>query len=524
MKKNENGCGCSCCNVTRRQFVAAGAVGATAVAASTGFSFGQQADGKKFTVRVVFSLHAEVQPGPDWPNVGHDFRPVMKEYMDAFKKACPNIEFVSSMANGPEAAKTILTEDGDKVKGYIVIQMNCWNQVVQTIAASGKPTLYCDYLYAGSGGFLVYTAGFLRSETENFAFMSSSKMSDIVEAVKCFDLVLKGGSAKEFSEAVEKVRVKSTKAFDKNMKLKEDDLKCLSTKELLDALKKVKIITVGGPWMDYVGAAKETFGIEVINLDFTELNETWNKFMEEKTEAQKVADMWKREAKVVEDVSDETLLKSAAMYLAEKAVCEKHGAMGITVNCLGGFYGKHIFAYPCLGFHQLLNEGMIGGCECDIRSALTMAVFTTLTKGRPGYISDPVMDSATRQIIYAHCVCANKMFGPDGESNPYEILTHSEDRQGASLRSIVPTGYMTTTVELKPETKQILFHQAVAVDNSFEDKACRTKICGEVPGDFEKLFTEWDQWGWHRVTYFGDLKKEVNDLANAIGWTVLEEA
>ena len=34
--------------------------------------------------------------------------------------------------------------------------MNCWNRVVQTLAGSGKPVLYADFQFGGSGGFLVY--------------------------------------------------------------------------------------------------------------------------------------------------------------------------------------------------------------------------------------------------------------------------------------------------------------------------------------------------------------------------------
>jgi hypothetical protein len=159
-----------------------------------------------------------------------------------------------------------------------------------------------------------------------------------------------------------------------------------------------------------------------------------------------------------------------------------------------------------------------------VTSTATMLAFTTLTGGRPGYISDPVMDSAKRQIIYAHCVGASKVFGPQGETNPIEILTHSEDRQGACVRSILPLGYMTTTMELKKDRKEILFHQAKAVENDPDDRACRTKLCGEPVGDFEKLFSEWDKWGWHRVTFYGDLKQPVFALADAIGWKVVEEA
>ena len=212
------------------------------------------------------------------------------------------------------------------------------------------------------------------------------------------------------------------------------------------------------------------------------------------------------------------------MYLAQKAVMKKHGANAITIDCLGGFYGGHIHAYPCLGFHELSNEGLIGACECDVRSTATMVAMTTLTQGRPGYISDPVIDTAKRQIIYAHCVASNRVFGPGGPANPFEILTHSEDRQGASVRSIFPLGYLTSSLEVSRDRKEILFHRAKAVANDPDDRACRTKLGAEPLGDIEKLFGAWDQWGWHRVTYYGDLKEPVCALAEAIGWKVVEEA
>jgi hypothetical protein len=152
-----------------------------------------------------------------------------------------------------------------------------------------------------------------------------------------------------------------------------------------------------------------------------------------------------------------------------------------------------------------------------------MSAFSTLTEGRPGMISDPVIDTSKRQIIYAHCVAPNKVFGPDGPENPYTIMTHSEDRQGASVRSILPVDYMTTTLQINQTRKEILFHQAKGIANDPDDRACRTKLCAEPVGDIEKLFRYWD-WGWHRVTFYGDLKNPVYALADAIGWKVVEEA
>ena len=153
-----------------------------------------------------------------------------------------------------------------------------------------------------------------------------------------------------------------------------------------------------------------------------------------------------------------------------------------------------------------------------------MVALGLMTHGRPGYISDPVIDSAERRIIYAHCVASKQVFGPNGPSNPFQILTHSEDRNGAAVRSILPSGYMTTSVQIADARKEILLHQAKAVGNDPDDRACRTKLIGEPVGDIEKLFTMWDKWGWHRVTFYGDLKQQVYGLADALGWKVVEEA
>jgi len=475
-------------------------------------------------IRVIFALHAPVQPWADWPNVGFDFNPVMENTMNALKIGCPGMEFVSSMADGPENADIIKAADqaaGD-IDGYIVVQMNCWNKVVRQLIDTEKPILYADFLYGGSGGFLVYTAELLRDKSENFAHMSSGNLAHLVAAANCFPFAMEPGGVRAFSEGVAKVRRDIVAGVKVDMTCVNDKFDILSTDELLKELKTKKILEFEKGWVDVILETKELLGIEIIRRPFSELNELWEKA--DKDQAMEIVKRWKSGATAIVDVPDETLEQSARMYLAMKQSLNNHGACAITINCLGGFYGGHINAYPCLGFHELLNEGLIGACECDTLSTLTMTVMTTLTKGRPGYISDPVMDLATKQIIYAHCVASNKPFGPQEASNPFTIMTHSEDRQGASLRSILPVGYMTTTLQMDPKRKEILFHRAKSVGNSDDDRACRTKIACVPVGDFEKLFTEWTPWGWHRVTYYGDLKEPVFALADALGWKIVEEA
>ncbi len=527
MSRFEISTGCAHCHVNRRNFLATGCA-ACAGAAGLGTlalpSHGAETEAK-VRVRIIYALHAPVQPGPDWPNIGFQFQPVMDQFVADLRARCPGVEFVTSMASHEEAAKKIVAEDKNaSIDGYVVFQLNCWNRVVQTVAATGKPTLYVDFPYGGSGGYLVYTSEFLRNKTPNIGFISAAKIEDVAAVVPCFATAKKNNSAANFASMVADIRRGRTPA-QSNMQCTADAVAALAPKDCLAKLREAKLLVVANDTNKPIGGGdliQQQMGIEVVAVPFAELNEAWK--VADKDQARAIADRWQKNARAIVDVSRDTLENSAAMYLGQKALLTKYGAKGITINCLGGFYGGHIHAYPCLGFHELNNEGLIGGCEADVPSAISMIAMNTLTQGRPGFISDPVIDTAARQIIYAHCVASNKPFGPQGPANAFEILTHSEDRKGAAVRSLFPVGYMTTTVLFSAPRKEILFHQGKGVANVTDDRACRTKLAAEPVGDIEKLFTQWSSWGWHRVTVFGDLKEPVFALADALGWKIVQEA
>jgi hypothetical protein len=507
---------------TRRKFIAScSACAACAALAPVSLmtqSCSSSSGSKKLKIRVIYSLHAPVQAQPDWPNVGYNFNPDMDFINSALAKRFPEIGFMSAMAkNEAEAERIAAHDEAAGVDGYIVYQMNCWNQVVQSIAKTGKPVIYADFQFGGSGGFLVYNAAFLRNKTPNVGFVASSRIDDLLSAVSCFKEVEKNAGS-DFASLVAAARFAATKPAG-SFTPAGNNLTFLDTNETIRRLANSRILAVRDQKSE---KAAPLMGIPVEYIPFSEVNAAWSKA--NRDESAMIVERWKKTALSVEGVNDETLLTSAAMYLGMKDVLKQHGANAITINCLGGFYGGHIHAYPCLGFHELNNEGLVGGCECDVRSAATMLAFSTMTNGRPGYISDPVIDTSKRQIIYSHCVAPNKVFGPAGESNPFRILTHSEDRSGASIRSILPVNYLTTTMQIDAEKKEILFHQATVVGNDPDDRACRTKICAEPAGDIEKLFTMWDSWGWHRVTFYGDMKNNVEAFADAIGWKIVREA
>ena len=141
MDKRRSSHGCSGCPVSRRRFLTTASAGALGVLAPAAL-FQSCGRAEKLRIRIVYALHAVVQPGPDWPNVGFNFQPAMDRTTAALVKGFPGWDFATAMAKGPEEAQKILADDAaSPFDGYVVVQLNCWNRVVQTIAGSGKPTL-----------------------------------------------------------------------------------------------------------------------------------------------------------------------------------------------------------------------------------------------------------------------------------------------------------------------------------------------------------------------------------------------
>jgi hypothetical protein len=513
--------GCRLRRLNRREFLTGCAAGA--MAASRLPAFGAEGGAAKAPakprIRLVFTHIPSAQP--TWPNIGYDYDGRKKELIAKLTRACPGVEFLPATVMNRNEAKKLL--EGDKqVDGYLVYMLGIWTGVPQMIGSSGRPTLLVDDLYAGSGEFLISFAAARRNGWKA-AGVSSSRFDDVAAAARCFGILKKpGGSVEAFLAACKQARRKRTPPAG-DMTCAPDPVKTVPVDEALKKLKASTILAVGGGWgMPGTGKAIEKlFGTKTVAIGFKELHEAYLKA--DRKEAREWADRWTRAAEKIVEPTRKDLEDSGAMYGAIRQVMQRHNAQAITINCLGGFYGGHLKAYPCLGFSQLNNDGLVGACEGDMTSTPTMLAIGALT-GRPGFISDPVIDTSKNRIIYAHCVAPTKVFGPKGKVNACHIRSHSEDRKGACLRSLLPLGYMVTTLEIHSARRQIILHQGKTVENVDEDKACRTKLAAEVKGDVEKLLGEWDRWGWHRVTFYGDLKEPVKELAKALKLRVIEEA
>lgn len=286
----------------------------------------------------------------------------------------------------------------------------------------------------------------------------------------------------------------------------EDMLVAIRPFRAIHRLKEARVLNVSNGPADaaYCQALKEKFGTEIISLLLPDLQKAYD--AADRGEAMADMRQWVKMARKIVEPTKEDILKSSLMYVAMRDLLAQHGAVAITMNCLGMKLIDRGMGYPCLGFVRFNNMGLGGICEADLKSAMTHLIFTYLV-GKPGFVSDPVFDVSNSTIIHAHCVAATQMEGPDKAASPYHIRSHLEDGKGTSLMVKLPVGRKVSMARLLG-TDKMLFSTGDAVDSPFVERGCRTKLTVKV-ANIDKFLENWSS-GLHRVIFYGDHTRDIH--------------
>jgi L-fucose isomerase-like protein len=414
--------------------------------------------------------------------------------------------------------------------------------MIVDIGLLGKPMLVANEFLGGCGGFLTrYSA--LCTRGIPAAAVSSTRLSDLVVVAHQFVGIRETGMTPAvFAQRCEQV-YRTTFGPRRKTDFADDPVTLTDISECVERFRKSSFLIVG---RGEAGEQRNFLGATARYIDFAELGRFYDKV--DMDRAREWAGRWREAAEFVTGPEPEAIDKAGAVYLATLELLNKYNTDTVTMNCLGGFAAGKLPAYPCLGFMQILNHGGQGVCEAKPDDTLSMLMARILT-GRPAYVSDPALDTSKNQIVYAHCVATTRPFGTpaldtsknqivyahcvattrpfgtESKPNSFRILTlHNRDPRGACAQSFLPPGYMTTSFRTNAERKEMIIHQAKAVGNLVSEYGCRTKLVAEVAGDIGKLFDQWDQFGWHRVTVYGDVKEPLAEFAKALGLKVIEEA
>jgi hypothetical protein len=290
-------------------------------------------------------------------------------------------------------------------------------------------------------------------------------------------------------------------------------------------LKQSRIIAWGEPLGTAAACSaeqiKKRLGAELISVS----NERVQKMMKEidpKAAEAEAEDYWISKAKAIVEPTRPEIIESARLFLAIKELMIQEKAQAITSShCMGNPRG-------CLTFSKLNDLGMVGACEGDMDSTLTMLIFA-YAFGVPGFITDPVIDKAKNAMVHFHCTSATKMDGPQGKRLPFTIRTQTDSKGGVALEVENRVGQPVTCAKLV-NLDTMLFTPGKIIETSTSPMACRTQFAQSVP-DARRLFLNWGenviQGGvmtlLHRAVFYGDYANALRDLGDLMGLKVVEE-
>lgn len=419
-----------------------------------------------------------------WPTPQLDERAEisrLERHLADTERKLGDVKFVGSsewIKTPDEAAK--VAAKFDKADGVLVFNSGCvLEHILAPIFEAGRPTVVFSQPYSGHDW---------------------SKICKMPEAGK-------------------KVVLLATSDFSKITEL-------ASVMTVAPRLRQTRIIHIGRQWgVTLSPELKSKLGVDVVGINTDRFRQVYQAVDAKSVEAE--SQQWIGQAKKVVEPSKEDIIKASRLYLTMKKIISEEGARAITINCLGGFALDDL-GYPCLGFSKLNDQGIIAACEADMDSTITMLMFG-YAFGVPGFISDPVFDTATDTVIHAHCISATKMDGPAGPRCPYIIRSHNERRVGACLQVKYRIGQPITCAKLI-NLDTMLISTGKIIGNPDLDRACRTKMATKVANARKML----DNWGCgvveggmvehlHRVIFYGDRLQNIKHLCVLMGLKVIEE-
>ena len=355
----------------------------------------------------------------------------------------------------------------------------------------------------------------------------------------------------------------------------------LSVEEARHKLKGAKIITVqdydkinpldqrgwaevNAPMKDYdrnyPKRLKNYLGVEIVKVASRELIVEMGKVDELK--AQKLADTWMSDARKVEVVKKKDLVRNARLCLGLKKLLRRYEGDAITMTtwhlagCNNREGSKTKVMLP-MSILELSKEHIPCSCQSHIDCLVTMMVGTYLTGGCMGFDGDVLNDWAFKPtgarpkdvIVVGHC---GAPINPAGNDRiPYLITDHiihrsrpgyaklfDEDNIAVGTTLEWPADQAATIVKFDVYRKKVSVFTGTVLDGNslyknFAHVLCTNKIvvriddpknCYLLPSDPKGgAFRHWwGSWGCHQVVFYGNIKEQIKQFAELVGFQVVE--
>ena len=145
-------------------------------------------------------------------------------------------------------------------------------------------------------------------------------------------------------------------------------------------------------------------------------------------------------------------------------------------------------------------------------------MMTSYLLDRPGYMNDPVAETAKNLLIASHCVSGSRINGFDKKPAPYILRNHSESGLGVSVEVLWPVGATVSLIRFQ-NTNELILDTGTVVSNVNTPPAggCRTSV--EIK--MNHVEDSRDVLGFHQVVTLGDHQHVVESFCQLYGINVI---
>jgi len=413
----------------------------------------------------VAKIYVGVQ-GSHYPNPDLDVKKEVQSYEAEFAKLKDELADVEFVVDGLISSADQLGQWRDKLKevdGILAIHLTLWTMpIIEELLRLQRPTMIFSAPYSGHE-WHVLTGLYKQKEGSNLECVLTSDYRQLAAAIRPF--------------------------------------------RAIHHLREAKVLNLATQQSDeYMQQVREKFGTEIKRIDLQRALDAYNAVSNDDAESE--AQLWIKGAREVVEPTRPDIVKSCRLALAFERLMNEEEATVMAVDCYGSMFEPlcRAYAYPCIGFARLNNQGLGGICQSDLPCAMTHILFQGLS-GRPGFVCNPGFDYSTNSAIMIHCLGTPKMDGPDGPAASYRLRSVMERREGVVPQVKMRIGERTTQAVLDG-TSKLLYFTGRITDTPETDRGCRSKITVKVDGDAEQLWKNWSG-GIHRVACYGDLTKEL---------------
>lgn len=243
------------------------------------------------------------------------------------------------------------------------------------------------------------------------------------------------------------------------------------------------------------------WGVELVEVSLRELDSAIHAVKD--VDAEAVASNWKENARGVVEPSSDDLLTAARVVAALREVVRTRQLDACSVRCFDLVTGRRTTG--CIALSELIDDGVMAGCEGDLPATLTMMWMHAMTGERP-FLANPQDVSLDNNTLWlAHCTIARSLV------RAYRLRSHFESSLGVGIEGELEPGPATIARIGGARLDRVFVSDAEMIGPESLETRCRTQVRLRLKESVEPLLTH--PLGNHHVLVRGQHARMLREYA-----------